>query len=66
MSNKKINVGLVFGGISSEHDVSIISAKTIYTALSHPLNNQRFIVHPIYINKYGFWENDKYSKSILF
>ena len=65
MSNNKINIGLVFGGNSSEHKVSIQSAKTIYNALSHSSNLKRFVVNPIYIDKYGFWENLEYSKLIL-
>ena len=66
MSNKKLSIGLVFGGDSREHEVSIKSAKTIYNALSHSCNRERFVVNPIYINKYGFWEDSEYSKSILF
>ncbi len=65
MSSKKINVGLVFGGDSSEHEVSIKSAKTIYNALSDSGNNKRYFVSPIYINKCGFWGDYEYSKSIL-
>ncbi len=65
MSNKKITIGLVFGGNSSEHEVSIKSAKTIYNALSHSCNNERFNVNPIYIDKNGFWQNSEYSKCIL-
>ena len=62
---KKLIIGLVFGGKSSEHEVSIKSAKTIYSALSHSYNSKHFIVNPIYIDKNGFWENSEYSKSIL-
>tara|TARA_Y100001968_G_scaffold25007_1_gene19576 strand:- start:184 stop:1245 length:1062 start_codon:yes stop_codon:yes gene_type:complete len=65
MSHEKINIGLVFGGKSSEHDVSIESAKTIYNALTNSYNNKHFIVNPIYINKYGYWEDNNQSKSIL-
>ena len=65
MSNKKITIGLIFGGESSEHEVSIQSAKTIYNAFLHPYNNKYFIVNPIYIDKLGFWADYKYSKSIL-
>ena len=65
MLNNKLNIGLVFGGNSSEHEVSILSAKTIYKALSDSNNYQYFIVHPIYIDKNGFWEDHEYSKSIL-
>ena len=66
MSNKKINIGLVFGGESSEHEVSIQSAKTIHEALSDPINYESFLVHPFYIDKNGFWEDIEYSRSILF
>ena len=65
MSNKKQIIGLVFGGYSSEHEVSIKSAETIYAALSHPCNIERFIVNPIYIDKNGIWADSEYSKSIL-
>ena len=65
MPNKKLNIGLVFGGNSSEHEVSIQSAKTIYKALSSSRNGNFFIVNPIYIDKFGYWQNNEYSKSIL-
>ncbi len=65
MSSKKLTIGLVFGGNSSEHEVSIKSAKTIYNALCHSYNCDRFIVNPFYIDKHGFWEASEYSKSIL-
>ena len=65
MPNKKLTIGLVFGGDSSEHEVSIKSAKTIYNSLSKPSNDKCFIVSPFYIDKSGFWENSDYSKSIL-
>ena len=65
MSKNKLNIGLVFGGNSSEHEVSILSAKTIYNALSSSINYEYFTVHPFYIDKNGFWEDREYSKSIL-
>ena len=65
MSNNKLYIGLIFGGDSSEHEISILSAKTIYKALSSSSNYEYFIVIPFYINKNGFWEDNKYSRSIL-
>ena len=61
----KLTIGLVFGGNSSEHEVSIKSAKTIFNALIHPYNKNRFLVNPFYIDKSGFWRDCEYSKSIL-
>ena len=51
MSNKKLIIGLVFGGNSSEHEVSIKSARAIYNAFSNSYNSDRFVVNPIYIDK---------------
>ena len=65
MKNKKINIGLVFGGKSSEHLVSIESARTIFNALSNSFNISSFHVNPIYIDQSGYWRDNKYSKSIL-
>ena len=41
-SNKPV-IGVVFGGKSSEHEVSIKSAKTIYNALRFSSNKERYI-----------------------
>ncbi len=66
MSTNKLIIGLVFGGKSREHDVSIKSAKTIFNALNHLENKKRFIARPIYIDKSGFWHDYESSESILF
>ena len=64
-SNKPV-IGVVFGGKSSEHEVSIKSAKTIYNALSDLSNKERYVARPIYIDKYGYWHDYIFSESILF
>ncbi|MGB0825345.1 MAG: D-alanine--D-alanine ligase, partial [Synechococcus sp.] len=48
MPSSPITVGLVFGGRSGEHDVSIRSAATVVRGLRSGKNNQRYTVHPIY------------------
>ena len=35
-------VGIIFGGQSNEHDISIESAKTIFTALNSDVNTKNF------------------------
>ena len=50
MLNKKLTIGLVFGGNSSEHEVSIKSAKTIFHAIKSSENIKYFNVNPIYID----------------
>ena len=64
LSNKPV-IGIVFGGKSSEHEVSIKSARTIYNALRHLSNKERYLARPIYIDKSGYWHDYILSESIL-
>lgn len=49
--NKKINVGIVFGGKSAEHEVSLMSAASIIKAI----DKEKYNVVPIGITKEGSW-----------
>jgi len=51
MSIKKIRVGVIFGGRSGEHEVSIVSAESIINAL----NKDKYEIVPIGITKTGKW-----------
>tara|TARA_B100000965_G_scaffold217691_1_gene182227 strand:+ start:624 stop:1673 length:1050 start_codon:yes stop_codon:yes gene_type:complete len=66
MLNNKSVIGVIFGGKSSEHEVSIKSAKTIYKALLHLSNKEHYIARAIYIDKFGYWHDYVFSESILF
>ena len=46
-----IRLGVIYGGISTEHDVSKMSARSII----ENLNKENYEIHEIYINKYGKW-----------
>lgn len=48
---EKLNVGVVFGGVSPEHEVSVISSLQAI----HALDRNRFDPVPIYIAKDGTW-----------
>ena len=48
--NKKV-VAVLFGGQSSEHEISKISAATIISAL----DKDRYFVMPVYITEDGKW-----------
>ena len=65
IGEKKKCIGLIFGGYSNEHEVSISSAKTVYKALNSEVNIKRFIVKAFYINKYGDWLDSDNSEKIL-
>lgn len=49
---KKINVGILFGGRSAEHEVSILSAKNVAASL----DPKKFTATLIYISKDGNWQ----------
>ena len=61
----KLCVGLLFGGCSGEHEVSIISAQAIYTALQAPSNLPQYDVKPFYICKAGSWRSGDVAKQVL-
>ena len=62
---KKKCIGLIFGGYSNEHEVSISSAKTVFQAFNSEINKQRFTVKAFYISKFGDWLNSDLSEKIL-
>ena len=62
---KRKCIGLIFGGESNEHEVSISSAKTVFQAFNSEINKQRFTVKSFYINKYGDWLDSDISEKIL-
>lgn len=47
----KQKIGVIFGGMSTEHDVSIVSG----TSILKNLNREKYDIFPIYINKEGKW-----------
>ncbi|MGZ4163316.1 MAG: D-alanine--D-alanine ligase [Tumebacillaceae bacterium] len=49
--NQKIRIGVVFGGKSGEHDVSILSARSVVDNL----NPDKYEILPIGIDKAGTW-----------
>lgn len=47
----KTNIGVFFGGRSTEHEISVISA----SQAMHAIDREKYIVTPIYITKQGLW-----------
>ncbi len=54
----KTNIGVFFGGRSTEHEISVISASQAMAAI----NRDKYDVTPIYISKQGKW----YTGELLF
>ena len=61
----KICIGIVFGGDSNEHEISISSARTVFNALNSKNNKKRFDIVAFYINKDGVWFDNDQSIKIL-
>ena len=47
----KINLGVIFGGQSTEHEVSTLSGMSVV----ENLNRKKYNVFPIFIDKQGIW-----------
>lgn len=58
---KKLRVGVIFGGRSGEHEVSLRSARAVIEAL----DKSRYTVLPIAINKEGKWLSPAQSSRLL-
>jgi D-alanine-D-alanine ligase len=61
----KLKVGLLFGGRSGEHEVSINSARAIATALKAGDNGTKYEVLPAYIQKDGIWQAVEVAQQVL-
>jgi D-alanine-D-alanine ligase len=58
---KKLRVGILFGGRSGEHEVSLLSAASVFNAI----DKTRFEVVPIGITKEGRWVTDLHAEQLL-
>ena len=56
----KLDLGVIFGGQSTEHDVSIMSGMSV---VEH-LNSEKYNIFPIYIDKDGTWYEYKATNDI--
>lgn len=61
----KQRIGLLFGGRSGEHEVSLNSAKAIAHALSVGENATKYDLIPIYIQKNGIWQAGEIAQQVL-
>lgn len=61
----KLTIGLLFGGCSGEHEVSIISANAIAQVITNPDNSSKYNLIPFYIQKNGVWLGPEIAQSVL-
>ena len=65
MESRPTTIGLVFGGYSGEHEVSIRSAATVIHGLRSGENSQRYRVIPFYIDQEGRWWGETVANRVL-
>src|SRR5438034_2089028 len=58
---KKVRVGILFGGRSGEHEVSLLSAASVFKAI----DQQKYDVVPIGITKEGRWVTASDAERLL-
>ena len=59
---KKLRIGVLFGGRSGEHEVSLLSAASILSAI----DKKKYDVVPIGITKAGRWVTADHAQALLF
>jgi D-alanine-D-alanine ligase len=65
MSSEPTQLGLVFGGVSGEHAVSIRSANTVASALRRGANASRYQLSCFYIDQWGHWWPPAVAEAVL-
>ena len=65
MPSSPVRIGVVFGGASGEHAVSIRSAITVINALQEGDNQDHFEVVPVYIDQAGRWWPEQIANGVL-
>jgi D-alanine-D-alanine ligase len=65
MTSSPLRLGLVFGGASGEHAVSIRSAATVAAGLRSGANRERYRVEPFYIDRQGRWWPPSVAEAVL-
>ena len=65
MSSSPTTVGVVFGGCSGEHDVSIRSAQTVVKGLNLGANRELYRVVLVYIDREGRWWGPDLAGKVL-
>src|ERR1700684_867271 len=61
MASEKIRVGILFGGRSGEHEVSLLSAASVLNAI----DKTKYDVVPIGITKDGRWLTAEHAERLL-
>ena len=61
MAKKKLRIGILFGGRSGEHEISLLSAASILKAI----NSSKYEIVPLGITRQGQWVRDDEAHHLL-
>lgn len=61
MPDSKVDIALIFGGRSAEHEVSLLSARSIFEAF----DKSKYNIYPLAVTKNGYFRSLETSKDIL-
>lgn len=61
----KLNIGILFGGCSGEHEVSLVSAQAIVHGFHQEANASRYTLQLFYIQKDGQWCTGQVAQDVL-
>ena len=61
MAKKKLRIGILFGGRSGEHEISLLSAASILKAI----DRKKYEIVPLGITKKGHWVRDGEAQHLL-
>src|SRR6476646_10940646 len=61
LMNKKLRVGILFGGRSGEHEISLLSSASVLEAIY----KEKYEVVPIGITKEGRWVTSSHAENLL-
>jgi len=61
MAKKKLRIGILFGGRSGEHEISLLSAASILKAI----DRKKYEIVPLGITKQGQWVRDAEAQHLL-
>ncbi|TGU42315.1 D-alanine--D-alanine ligase A, partial [bacterium M00.F.Ca.ET.152.01.1.1] len=61
MAKKRLRIGVLFGGRSAEHDVSVLSATNVMAALEPA----KYDAVPIFVTREGLWLLSQFENGAL-
>lgn len=64
-AGRPVRVGVIFGGVSGEHAISIRSATTVVRGLRMGRNTRRYDVRCFYIDRAGVWRSPATAEEVL-